>query len=482
MADFGTPVAENANPVGQGMQTLSQVMNLQQQRQGLQLGQQSLQVGANQAQQAQQAQAERQRVTQMMTSGKDDHGQSILGADGTPDPAKLLPVLGRIAPLTGQDYAQKILKTQTDNVGLKAASTALDANQRAMLMGPVQAAALDPNTKSADVNQGIDNLVSAHPEMTNAANYLKGLIEHFDNVLPDKRAAAVQHIAATMQGGQGVQTQPSAASVQTGTQQIQGTIAPPAAGGGFTPATSVQNQVPPGAQIITDTYGRQFVFNPKDNSVRRVTSDGFAQPVPGQQQILQDIDNARAVGDQAPAIRNVNQQLLQLSNETKTGPGTQNVQKIAAFLGMPSGSQYQEIGAYLDRQAAMQARFLGVPNTNAGLAASERATGTTQYTPQALQEKVKFADALNSGTMAYRQGLDKAVGTGAAPDLSKYQAFRSAWAQNFDPDVFRAEDAQRRGDTAELAAIKTRIGQKGMASLAQKSANLRQLENGQIPQ
>lgn len=124
---------------------------------------------------------------------------------------------------------------------------------------------------------------------------------------------------------------------------------------------------------------------------------------------------------------------------------------------------------------------MGVPNTNAGLAASQSATGTTEYTPAALQEKVKFADALNSGAVAYRQGLDKTVGTGPKPDLSKYQGFRSAWAQNFDPDVFRAEDAQRRGDKAELDSLKQRLGPQGMQTLAQKSANLRKLEQGQIP-
>ena len=124
---------------------------------------------------------------------------------------------------------------------------------------------------------------------------------------------------------------------------------------------------------------------------------------------------------------------------------------------------------------------MGVPHTNAGLAASQTATGTTEYTPQALQEKVKYADALNSGAMAYREGLDKAVGTGATQNLQKYQPFRSAWTRNFDPDIYRVEDAQRRGDTDELNALRERLGPKGMRVLQQKSANLRQLENGVIP-
>lgn len=206
-------------------------------------------------------------------------------------------------------------------------------------------------------------------------------------------------------------------------------------------------------------------------------------PVAARQQALDQeaVAHIREAGDAAPNNRNINQQLLRLSAETKTGPWTQTGQKIAAVLGMPSGSTYQEINAYLDRQAASQAAAMGVPHTNAGLAASQTATGTTEYTPQALQEKVKYADALNSGVMAYREGLDKAVGTGQAPNLAKYQAFRSAWAKNFDPDVYRADDAIRRGDTTELNALRARLGPKGMKILALKSANLRALENGQIP-
>lgn len=206
-------------------------------------------------------------------------------------------------------------------------------------------------------------------------------------------------------------------------------------------------------------------------------------PVAARQQALDQeaIAHVREAGDQAPNNRNINQHLLQLSAETATGPATAAVQKLAAAIGMPSGTRYQEIDAYLNRQAATQAAVMGVPHTNAGLAASQTATGTTVYTPQALQEKVKYADALNSGAAAYREGADKVVGTAGTPNLQKYQAFRSAWAKNFDPDIYRVEDAQRRGDNAELNAIRTRLGARGMKVLAHKSANLRALENGQIP-
>jgi hypothetical protein len=274
------------------------------------------------------------------------------------------------------------------------------------------------------------------------------------------------------------------------------------------PAIGVAKQtLPPSANMLTDSFGRQYAYDQQTNRVIPVGvsqgpatmpspgamppakpgsggggDSGFKQPVADQPRIMNEVATARAAGDAAPQVRNINQQLLQLSSGTATGPMTATVQKLAAAAGLKSGSSYQEINAYLERQAAASAAAMGVPHTNAGLAASQSATGTTEYTPAALQDKVKFADAINSGAIAYREGLDKAIGTGDAPNLKGYQKFRSAWAKNFDPDVYRVEDAQRRGDNAELGELKARIGARGMATLAKKSANLRALENGQIPQ
>lgn len=249
----------------------------------------------------------------------------------------------------------------------------------------------------------------------------------------------------------------------------------------------VNSTVPPSASAPPRASARAAaapaVVAPTGAALPAVTQGTTQSPVAARQQALDQeaVAHVREAGDAAPNNRNINQQLLRLSDETRTGPATAAVQKIAAALNMPSGSRYQEINAYLDRQAATQASAMGVPHTNAGLAASQTATGTTEYTPQALQEKVKYADALNSGVMAYREGLDKTVGTGGTPNLAKYQAFRSAWAKNFDPDIYRVEDAQRRRDNAELNAITARLGPQGKRALMIKSAALRLLENGQIP-
>jgi hypothetical protein len=493
MADFPAPVANQFKmpDPSQGIGQLSGIIGLQQQQQNLQTGQYQQATAQAESQQAQQKNNEMQKVSALMQGV---HGGGYRKADGSLDRQRLADDVSTVAPAYGQPQAASILSQANEIVSNQKAKQDLTDSARTSLGTTLTALAKDPNTRRDDVVSGYTQWLQDHKD--DPAAFRVGIAQAAllpQNDADPKYREILGKYAATLTGQPTTapSTVETAGQIQPGqTSGITGGFSPAgapiakpptqttnAAGqilnrspqtGALSPAGAGSSAGPPGAA------GPPGGINP--TTAQAQTAQGAAKDA------SEGIENARAIGDQAPGIRNVNSQLLKLSQETATGPGSQTVQHIRAMLGMPSGSNYQEISAYLDRQAAMQARTMGLPNTNAGLAASQSATGTTEYTPKALQEKVKFADALNSGAMAYRQGLDKAVGTAAAPDISKYQAYRSAWTQNFDPDVFRAEDAMRHGDKAELADLKKRLGPEGMKTLAQKSANLRQLENGQIPQ
>ena len=259
---------------------------------------------------------------------------------------------------------------------------------------------------------------------------------------------------------------------------------------------SVTDQgIPPGTQIVKDANENSYLLDTKTNTLKPLGkgrpapatagggTGGFVQPAPDAKAVGDSIEQARSAGDLAGLNRHINDQLLALSKDTSTGYGTKAWQSaIGALSGGKFGADYQTIGGYLDRQAALAQRSMGLPETNAGLATAQGATATTEYSPQALQTKVKLADTLNTAAQQYRQGLDRTVGVGRNQDNSKYQAYRSAWAENFDPQVFAAENAIRRGDKEELAKIQQQEGPKGMAELARKTAALRALASGQLPQ
>lgn len=494
MPDMYAPVATQIKPPdsSQAINTMTGILGLQQQRQALQTGQyqqQSAQANAQMTQQDAQNRAAAGSFFKNFDIAKHHGDDGTLDLDSalTSDEFK---ATGDSAP----EIAKSLLSIKNSQLAAKTSLAGLNGTLRDQFSSQVAGLAQDADVKSGNqtgrgkVLDAIDQFGQTSPDAKRVAGIYSQVLQ---NTPPEKMGQALQNLQ--LQARSAGEQLPTPTTVDTGAQIQPGSVAPGT--GAITPAGPPINKgIAPGAQVLTDSFGRQFRFNPQTNQVEPIgtgpaqNSPGqpqrtpFTQPVAGQGQVQQDIDTARKAGDSGGQIRGINDKLLSLSEQTRTGPGAQSVQKIAAAVGLPSGSNYQEINAYLERQAATAGQAMGLPNTNAGLHAAQQASGTAEYTPQALQEKVKFADALNSGVMAYRQGLDKLVGTGATPDYSKYQAFRSAWAQNFSPDVFRAEDALRRGDKKELADIKSELGSRGMADMKKRADNLRMLENGQLPQ
>lgn len=329
--------------------------------------------------------------------------------------------------------------------------------------------------------------------------YGKDVLPVISAYAPGVQKAPPHGLAA---GLRAIQMQAQSASQQVATQQrsdvntgaVLKNINPLAAADN---TTDIPLSVSPG--VHTDANGRQFVLDPRTNQMTPLgggtspgaapgTSTGpkYTPAVPGQANIQQDLDTVRKADSDYGTNRHVNDEILRLSADTATGPGTEAWHRaLGRVVGVGGGNQiadYQKIGAYLDRQAALSSAQMGLPDTNAGLQTAANLSGTTDYAPDALQTKVKLTDAMVEGAHQYRQGIDKIVGTGPNQDLTRYNEFRGQWADNFDPNVFRAENAIRRGDKKELASIKEEVGTRGMAELKKKSDNLRKLSEGQLLQ
>lgn len=484
-----------------GLTSYSNILGIQQQRQALQTGQYTQQSAAATADQDQQKNRELQAAQKLALNGA--QSGRYANPDGSFNRQKMADDISQVAPTYGQGISTTLLSQANEIVSNHTALQGLNEKQQAQVASAVAPLASKPDLTHEDVINALDQVAEINPATRRMAismgasipaNATTAQLQQYMRQLGLKATSPEYNSGTTAPNVQGVQGVGQPGQPGAGQPGLVPTNMNPQAPGGVGQAGPVQQQsVAPGAAPVTDAYGRTSVFNPQRNTVAPIGAGGpgssgaapgasaFVQPVAGQHQVEQDIDVARKAGDSGGQVRAINDKLLNLSEQTRTGPGAQSVQKLAAALNLPSGSNYQEINAYLERQAAAAGQAMGLPNTNAGLHAAQQASGTAEYTPQALQEKVKFADALNSGVMAYRQGLDKLVGTGATPDYGRYQEFRSAWAQNFSPDVFRAEDAIRRGDKKELSQLKSELGSRGMAEMKKRADNLRVLENGQIP-
>jgi hypothetical protein len=200
-----------------------------------------------------------------------------------------------------------------------------------------------------------------------------------------------------------------------------------------------------------------------------------------------EVNATRADAQQAPLAHNINQQILRLADNAKTGPGTDIWQHAVGALGAPLGlsptANYQELGKFLEKNAINNMQSMGGPPSDARLSAAAAANGSTNFSPEALKAVTKFNDATTTALQGYRQGMDHAVGMGQNVNYTNLPAYKAAWAKNFDVNIYRVDNAMRDGDTKELHQIAQEVGPNGLKALAQKRQNLQSLsQSGQLAQ
>jgi hypothetical protein len=449
----------------------SGMIGLQQQQQNLQTGQAAQQSAQATASQDSQKNQELQALAQFTKSAAAD--PSYLNSDGSANVQKYQQDAMKVAPVYGQAYIGQMTSNFNGSVENRKALLGLTKEQQGMVQGGFQSIA-----QGADATGEISRLRGVSDDK-GYQNMLDNLLSHKPGtgMMPDAQGKQVEsQWAANVSAHLGGPALATPSSIDTGGNIQPGTTSPYT--GTFQPTGAIAKTLAP--QVVTNptTGGPTQVGGGPGLNAQPINGPGM-QPTAGQPQIQADIDAARKVGDAVPINRDINQRILKLVDQSSTGPGTGNIHAIAAAAGLPSGSSYQELGAFLDRQAALAQQSMGLPNTNAGMETAKAFTGNTQYNNQVIKDKTHFVDALNTAAGAYRAGLDKVVGTGSTPNYAAYQGFRGAWAKNFDPNIFAYENAVHTGDTATQQEIEKDEGRKGMADLLQKRRALMSLANGQ---
>lgn len=475
MPDFGTPVAQNVK--GPDLSTLSGILDIQQKQQslasgaiGIQRAQQQLTgTGANEAQSAQQTMQERGVITKMMQSGKDDRGNSVMGADGEHDLSKLLPALGRMAPLTGQHYAKTILDTHQAKLGVQTAGLSLDSNQRAALMGPLQAVAANPGDPSVlqNVSGSLDSWAAAHPEMAGLVNNVKTtLLPHIQNAKPEERAKMANSMAAMLQGGQAVQTQPQGAAVNDGQTLQQGTTAPPVAGGGFTPKTSTQQQPGPTIPTVDPATGQQTMYGarPPMSAKTAAVVTGLGPMASANITQASGIrQTANAAARTYPDSQFNNNQIIKLAQSPNAlGEGGSVLSKLGGqWAGIPwtsdMSTNYNNIGHFMELQAMSQMKAAGLAGTDADKSLSRAITGNQTYTAPSIVNIARVNRGLSEGVRLFNEGIEHANATGNPADIT---TFSNKWSSIANVDSFMLYNAKKHAanDASGFEAVVKDLG------------------------
>lgn len=365
--------------------------------------------------------------------------------DGNLDINNLANEATKVSPKLGAQWATQIAQAHAEGVVVDKALNELSEQQRGIIGQMVLSTAGQPFEQQANV---INSVVNANPRL---------------KIWGD---VALKHL-------QSVSDNPEAAK-NMAMQIAKGTV-----------GVQAQNQLNTPQLVQSADQGGNPVYrniNPMAQGAAPSIASGPALGVTQNVADLQkEVQATRQAGDQVPVQRNINQNILRLSRDTKTGPGSGVWQKtmgaVLAPLGLSGGTDnYQELGKFLEKNAIQNMQAMGGSPSDARLSAAAAANGTTEFNPGALQMVTKLNDATLSGVDKYRQGMDKAVGV-ENPNFANAAKFKSEWAKNLDIDVFRVENAIRDHDTMELQKIKQELGPERMKELARKRKNLESLSS-----
>jgi hypothetical protein len=503
------------NPIA----ALSSIYGIQQQQLALQQGRQNLQTGQYAQQSAQAgAQLDQQKASEMQAVGNLTKGAYTSGRytkpDGTFDNNKFANDVNAVAPVNGQAISNAATERAGRVFDNQQKLFNLEQSKREAIGNMAGAVAADATTDPTKATNAVENLRSQFPDdkdlsrvltsMTmgmkmdadppdpknpNAPSTFNGLRQQFRNIAVGVNAPSASQTTPatdTYQGASGVQPYQKNPQAVGGIKNIGVPLGPQGITPQVvtTPSGSLQVWGPngPGGKGAAPSSGQSGPRTaaqdaPPPNAPKQV-QDAYQQAVAGTNTHVDAVRTADESYGNNMAISNA---VRELSKGANTGPGTETWNHVMGALGTTGGNNAQELGAFLDRQAATVRGQMGLPGTNAGAEDAKSIVGNTGYNPKVIQDKNDYTQALTEGLHQYRNGLDRVAGFSGQASPTAVNQYKSAWAQNFDPNIYKGELAYKRSKTDGDAFVRSLPPQEA-ASLSAKRVALQKLSQGQIPQ
>jgi hypothetical protein len=228
---------------------------------------------------------------------------------------------------------------------------------------------------------------------------------------------------------------------------------------------------PPNVLGSKDIYGNPVVTQPSTGRATPVVGSAGATMSlpPGESpENLAAMQAQRAAATAAVANvgteHNLNQAIYGLASNTTTGKMGQFGARVASILGHPMNeegdhtSDFNTLGKYLARSTAANAQAMSLPNTNAGVALSAEASGTTDYDPATLRRITILNEGMAQGKTLYQQGLENAIKNGGANPIDSARQFTAQWGSTFDPTAMALMAAHKAGNKQMQTDILKSVG------------------------
>ncbi len=424
----------------------------------------------------------RQAATKMAQSGQDLDGNPIRGDDGEIDPVKFSTALNKIDPVNAAPIVQNILKTTNDKLNVQSGALKLDAQQRGMLQGPLQALNVDPSDDAiTNARSTITGLINQHPEMTKTGQSVLSLLDHVQNTQdPKARAKMANSLSALLQAGTPVETQPQRARADIGPSTLVGTVEPAAAGGGFTGATTLTKGVAPG--IVMDLQGQpHYIGGAAGTGMGAGGSSPWPTPsaVQAQTKTASDMSDhftgLNASAQSLPLVTGLTKTIEGLAPSAFTGPGgdkRQYMAGLARVFGVNLTGDAQT-DTNLMNKAMAQLNISTPAGTDAARALIEAGQPNSHMDAAAIREAAGTVAGQVRMNAAERNFLQTTrLSNRGAGDPQAYQEGRQAFEANADPRIWQYEELAK-GNPATARAFINR--QPDKADLVRKAGALEQM-------
>lgn len=170
-----------------------------------------------------------------------------------------------------------------------------------------------------------------------------------------------------------------------------------------------------------------------------------------------------------------NNKIIELAKLATTGKGSDVLAQFAGANALlpwtgDKATYFNELGHYLDKQAATLASTPGFGGTDAARSMAQSVSGTKDYTDKALISIARTNRALSTGNYLFSQGIEN--GSAANPNNPIYaREFKNKWNQVADVNALKLYDAVKNKDDEQIQEIVKYLG--GEKSEAYKKLKLK---------
>jgi hypothetical protein len=389
--------------------------------------------------------AEQQKEMPLIQSVMADPENKL--ADGSFDIKKITQILPAIAPLTGPEYATKIVNMTKNHIDASKAVNDLSQQERGIIgsvyAAHAQAGTQDPKAVIASLNNlrvenpNLDRLVGlkiqALQQVPGGPEFNKKLYQARNETLtPTQVIDQFAPKAGTASiGGQtvGVVTQPSVMGEQP-------TVSTTPLGGGQPQTTGMPSTAAPKVKVLPDIIKEDPDFN----------YTGPSNPLNLNDLQKSSYEKGKAMLREAPILA------------TAAEEGKQYVRKVEDVAFKASGSGIYKTGQDWLRLVAAQpdldtlrkniagvmvqnANTMGLNKTDSSRGDAATISGSDAISPEALRDIMQRADAQFTATTKFAEGLKKyREKRGEVNSAINADRFQSAWASNYDSRIFQLQN------------------------------------------